>query len=89
VGHETAQPDDGAAGLPACAGAATFYLWQRAPDGMTGMELAKQLLGAGIVVTPGVGISDALEDGTNPGDSYVRFALVPDIDEVEEAARRI
>jgi LL-diaminopimelate aminotransferase len=78
-----------AAGLPACPGAATFYLWQRAPDGMTGMELAKQLLDAGIVVTPGVGISDALEDGTNPGDSYVRFALVPDMDEVEEAARRI
>jgi LL-diaminopimelate aminotransferase len=42
-----------------------------------------------IVVTPGSGISDPIADGSNPGDAYVRFALVPTIEEVEEAARRI
>jgi LL-diaminopimelate aminotransferase len=77
------------AGLPPCAGAATFYLWQRATDGKSGMDLARALLGAGIVVTPGVGVSDAIESGFNPGESYVRFALVPTIEEVEDAAKRI
>ena len=78
-----------AAGLPPCAGAATFYLWQRAPDGMTGLELARKFLEVGIVVTPGAMISDVVADGSNPGVPYVRFALVPDVGEVEEAARRM
>ena len=48
-----------AAGLPPCSNAATFYLWQRAPLGQSGRELAAQLLDLGIVVTPGAMISDA------------------------------
>jgi LL-diaminopimelate aminotransferase len=87
--REIILPALAAAGLPPSAGAATFYLWQRAPEGKSGMDLAQALLKSGIVVTPGSGISDPIADGSNPGDAYVRFALVPTIEEVEEAARRI
>ena len=87
--REIILPALAAAGLPPCAGAATFYLWQRASGGKSGMDLAQALLKIGIVVTPGSGISDSIADGSNPGDAYVRFALVPMIEEVEEAARRI
>ncbi len=77
------------AGFPPVASEATFYLWQRAPDGMTGVDLAERLLKLGIVVTPGEWISDEVADGSNPGREYVRFALVAREEEVEEAGRRI
>lgn len=77
-----------AAGLPPCNSAATFYLWQRAPTGKTGEEFMQQLLELGIVVTPGVWLSDVTADGHNPGSDYVRFALVPTLDEVRAAAER-
>jgi LL-diaminopimelate aminotransferase len=75
--------------LPACASEATFYLWQRAPKGMTGLGLAEKLLEAGIVVTPGEWLSDETAQGLNPGREYMRFALVPTLDEIQEAAERI
>ncbi len=80
----------GAAGLPIREPDATFYLWQRAPDGMTGVDFAKKLLDPmiAVVVTPGAWISDTVR-GENPGEHYVRFALVPDLDTTKEAARRI
>jgi LL-diaminopimelate aminotransferase len=78
-----------AAGFPPCSSVATFYLWQRAPEGQSGQELARQLLDLGIVVTPGASIADATADGFNPGADYVRLALVPTVDEVIEASRRI
>lgn len=77
------------AGLPECKSDATFYLWQKAPVGMTGVDLAKKFLDTGIVVTPGAWISDKTEDGINPGADYVRFALVPTDAEVDEAVERI
>ena len=78
------------AGLSVREPEATFYLWQKAPDGITGVEFAKQLLDPkiAVVVTPGAWISDTVR-GENPGEFYVRFALVPDLETTKEAARRI
>lgn len=70
---------------------ATFYLWQKVPEGMTSLEFAEKLLhpSIAIVVTPGSWISDTTVDGLNPGEGYVRFALVPTIELVKEAAERL
>lgn len=78
-----------AAGLPHCHCPSTFYIWQKAPEGMSGVELAKKFLELGIVVTPGAWISDVTEDGVNPGENFVRFALVATMENVEEASKRL
>lgn len=77
--------------LPDCTPDATIYLWQKVPDGMTSVEFAQKLLSPeiAIVTTPGSWISDKTENGLNPGEGYVRFALVPSIKNTREAARRI
>ncbi|MEI7510686.1 MAG: aminotransferase class I/II-fold pyridoxal phosphate-dependent enzyme [Candidatus Peregrinibacteria bacterium] len=80
------------AGLPKAKIDATFYIWQKAPAGMTGVELAKKLLSPeiGIVTTPGAWISEEdTRTGKNPGENYIRFALVASLAEVEEAAKRL
>jgi len=76
-------------GLEAPKGDATFYLWQKAPTGMDGVAFAEKLVELGIVVTPGSAISAETNDGINPGENFVRFALVPTMEEVKEAAKRI
>jgi len=70
---------------------ATFYLWLKTPQGLNSLEFAKELLSKelAVVVTPGAWISDIDSDGFNPGDNYVRFALVPPLDQVKIAAERI
>lgn len=70
---------------------ATFYIWLKVPSNMTDVEFAKHLLSPniGIVVTPGSLISDICFDGTNPGEGYVRFALMPTIEEIRTAAEII
>ena len=75
-------------GLEEPKGDATFYLWQKVPDGMTSVEFAKVLIDTGIVVTPGELIADETQ-GMNPGQNFVRFALVPTIEDINEAALRI
>lgn len=77
------------AGLPKCEPKATIYIWQKCP-GMSSMEFAKKLLDKDIAVvtTPGAWISREV-DGINPGEGYVRFALVPTIEECKQAAERI
>lgn len=75
--------------LPACPSPSTFYLWQKAPAGKTGLDLANALVDIGIVAIPGEAISSATADGKNPGKNYVRLALVPTIDEIKTAATRI
>lgn len=76
---------------PDCTPEATIYLWQKVPQGMTSVDFAKKLLtpDIAIVTTPGAWISDKTEKGLNPGEGYVRFALVPSIKNTREAARRI
>ena len=67
---------------------ATFYLWQKA-ENKTGAEFAKQLLKeCGILVSPGE-IFATTNEGINPGNDYVRVALVPSIEKTKEAAKRI
>jgi len=70
---------------------ATFYIWQKVPSTMTDIEFAKKLLAPeiGIVVTPGSLISDTCDGNINPGANYVRFALVPTIEEVHEAVKKL
>ena len=67
---------------------ATFYLWQKAPKGMSDVDFALKLIDLGIVVTPGSLISSEV-DGKNPGDKFVRFALVPTLEDVKRAAKLI
>jgi len=70
---------------------ATFYIWQKVPSGMSDVEFAKKLLDPeiAIVVTPGSLISDECEGGINPGAGYVRFALMPSMEEMHEAAENL
>ncbi|ODS34426.1 MAG: N-succinyldiaminopimelate aminotransferase [Candidatus Scalindua rubra] len=78
-------------GLPDCTPDATIYIWQKVPDGMTSLDFAIKLLepDMAIVTTPGEWISDESYDGHNPGEGFIRFALVPSIAQTEEAAKRI
>jgi len=80
-----------AGGLPDCTPQATIYLWQRIPEGLTSVEFATRLLApeVAIVTTPGAWISDVTADGRNPGEGYVRFALVPSVEETKRAADRL
>lgn len=77
-------------GLPDCTPASTMYVWQEGPRGMSSVEFAKRLLvpEIAIVATPGTWLS-APQDGVDPGEGRVRLALVPTVEECDEAARRI
>lgn len=83
-----------AIGLEAEMPKATFYIWQKVPAGMTDVEFAKKLLDPeiGIVVTPGSLISDECDyngQKINPGAGYVRFALMPTLEEINEAVTKL
>lgn len=80
-----------AAGLPDCTPDSTLYVWQRVPEGMTGIAFAQALLDPSIAVvcTPGEWLSDPVADGSNPGAGHVRFALVPSPSDTERAAAAI
>jgi LL-diaminopimelate aminotransferase len=70
--------------------AATIYIWQKCPEGLTSLDFAKKLLHKDIamVCTPGSWISEEV-DGINPGQGYVRLALVPTLEETKNAAARL
>lgn len=78
------------AGLEDCSPKGTFYIWQKLPNTITGIELCKKLLApeCGIVVTPGSFLTETI-NGKNISDHYVRLALVPSIDECKVAADKI
>jgi LL-diaminopimelate aminotransferase len=78
-------------GLPDCTPEATLYLWQKGPPGMSSEEFARRLLEpeVALVATPGTWLSERVADGTNPGEGYVRLALVPTIEESREAVKRL
>jgi N-succinyldiaminopimelate aminotransferase len=72
---ETARPDAG------------FYLWARTPIADT--EFARGLQGEyNVTVLPGSYLAREA-GGVNPGERFVRIALVASLDECLEAARRI
>jgi LL-diaminopimelate aminotransferase len=77
-------------GLPDCTPDSSMYVWQQAPRGMSSVEFAMRLLAPqiAIVVTPGTWLSTP-QDGVDPGEGRVRLALVPTVEESEEAARRL
>jgi LL-diaminopimelate aminotransferase len=80
-----------AAGLQDCTPGSTLYIWQKVPEGMSSLEFAALLLDdkTAIVTTPGNWISEPTALGENPGEGYVRFALVPSIEDTQLAAERI
>ncbi len=63
------------AGLEVVASEASFYLWVRAPGGLSGQAYAEKLLEVGILTYPGGAFAV-----TDAGDAYVRLALVPDLE---------
>ena len=75
-----------AAGARWSASSAGLYVWARA-EGMAGVAdgddvaVARRLLDAGVVVTPGRAFGAG-------GEGWVRLALVPDVDGCREALRR-
>jgi succinyldiaminopimelate transaminase len=64
-------------GLQADASEATLYLWVRVPGAETAASYALRLVDEGIVVAPGTAFG--------AGEGYVRVALVPTLEECEEA----
>ncbi len=58
---------------------ATMYLWIETPQGDSSESFAAQLLSHGIVVAPGAYLGPS-------GEGYVRFALVPTVEDCERAA---
>jgi succinyldiaminopimelate transaminase len=60
---------------------ATFYLWMRVPGG-DDVEFVRTLLKAGIVATPGSFMGEG-------GGGFVRWALVPTLDQCREALVRL
>ena len=69
---------------------ATIYLWQPVPEPFTDEEFSRLMLDPrlGLVVLPGSWMSETV-DGENPGRGYVRWALTPSEDRVEDAALRL
>ncbi|EIJ41514.1 succinyldiaminopimelate transaminase [Beggiatoa alba B18LD] len=66
---------------------ASFYLWQQVP--MDDTEFVKQLFATQrLTVLAGSYLSRTV-DGINPGKNRVRIALVPDVNDCQEAAQRI
>lgn len=67
---------------------ASFYLWAGVPGGDDEMFARELFARTHVTVLPGRYLArDA--HGENPGNGYVRIALVPGIDDCVEAARRI
>jgi len=80
-----------AAGLEDCTPQATLYVWQKVPRGMSSLDFATRLLEEkiAIVTTPGNWIAESGVGGENAGEGYVRFALVPTIEDTRLAAQRL
>ncbi|MDR2198971.1 MAG: LL-diaminopimelate aminotransferase [Deltaproteobacteria bacterium] len=61
----------------------TFYVWAKAPEGVSSADFCSRLMNdTGIVATPGNGFGPS-------GEGYVRFALVQEIPRLWEAAQRL
>lgn len=78
------------AGLENCTPAGTFYLWQKLPEKIKGLDLCKKLLDPkyAIVMSPGAWLAETV-NSVNPAEHYVRIALVPSIEECRIASERI
>jgi acetylornithine aminotransferase len=56
-----------------------MYLWVEIPNGESSEQCAERLLEHGVVVAPGSYLGEA-------GEGYIRIALVPTLEECEQAA---
>jgi succinyldiaminopimelate transaminase len=65
-------------GLRDAGGPATMYLWVATPQGVKSEALATRLLEHGVIVAPGAFLGPS-------GEGYIRFALVPTIEECRRA----
>ncbi|MCY7302938.1 MAG: aminotransferase class I/II-fold pyridoxal phosphate-dependent enzyme [Thermoleophilia bacterium] len=65
-------------GLRDAGGPATMYLWVATPSGVSSEAMATRLLENGVIVAPGAFLGDS-------GEGYIRFALVPTLDECRSA----
>ncbi len=79
-----------AIGAPKCVPEGTIYIWQKVPESYTSVDFAKKLLQkeVAVVTTPGSWLSREVH-GVNPGEGFIRLALVPALEKVHEAAERI
>ena len=77
--REVLLPVLAARGWEVVASTATMYLWVAIPTGEPDEAVAARLLEHGIVVSPGTFFGPR-------GAGYVRFALVPTVEECERAA---
>jgi succinyldiaminopimelate transaminase len=68
-----------AKGWEVVASNATMYLWVAIPTGESAETVAARLLSHGLLVAPGTFFGPS-------GEGYIRFALVPTLDECERAA---
>ena len=68
-----------AAGWEVVASDATMYLWVAVPSGESAEAVALRLLEHGVIVSPGTFFGPS-------GEGYIRFALVPELEECEAAA---
>jgi len=77
-------------GSQECTPKGTIYIWQRVPKGYTSVDFSKLLLQkeVAVVTTPGSWLSREAH-GVNPGEGFIRLALVPALEKVNEAAGRI
>ena len=67
---------------------ATFYIWIKTPEGVSPKDYVKTLLKNGIVVSIGENFCSGLEIKNNECKSqYFRVALVPTLEEIEEALK--
>lgn len=67
---------------------AGFYFWARTPG--SDEDFARELHAqTHVTVLPGRYLARTGEDGRNPGEGYVRMALVASVDECVDAAQRI
>jgi aspartate/methionine/tyrosine aminotransferase len=68
----------------------SFFLWLKMAAFGGGEDAAKTLWkGCGVKVLPGTYLAQAEPDGVNPGEDYIRIALVHDADTTREALTRI
>ena len=68
-----------AKGWKVVASNATMYLWVAIPTGEPAEAVAERLLPHGLLISPGTFFGPS-------GEGYIRFALVPTLDECERAA---
>jgi acetylornithine aminotransferase len=77
--REVLLPALAAKGWDVVASVATMYLWFTVPTGERSEEVALRLLEHGVIVSPGTFFGPS-------GEGYIRFALVPTLEECETAA---